>query len=228
MYQRWEELLFAHWEVPAEVLQNRLPPGLTVDTFEGRAYLGVVPFFMSGVRPAYLPAVPWLSSFRELNLRTYVYDRNGLPGVWFFSLDCSQPVAVAVARTFFHLPYHFARMNADRDDDRIWNYTSQRRGQACALQYRYRLDGEVFQAQPGTLDYFLIERYVLFSWNGKSLFSGRVHHVPYPLKQTAQILVNPGLMELEGFKGMTPAPCHVTGSHGVTVEVFALEKISEA
>jgi len=110
MYQQWRDLLFLHWEYPAAAIQETLPEGLFVDTFGGTAYLGIVPFFMRNSRPRFLPAVPGLSNFMELNLRTYVYDRSGIPGVWFYSLDANQPLAVEIARRIFHLPYRHAKM----------------------------------------------------------------------------------------------------------------------
>ncbi|RYD26824.1 MAG: DUF2071 domain-containing protein, partial [Verrucomicrobiaceae bacterium] len=113
MFQRWSGLLFLHWRMNPEEIQRRLPHGLHVDTFGGKAWVGVVPFFMERIRPVGIPAVPWLSWFLELNVRTYVYDDKGRPGVWFFSLDCNQPVAVEFARKIFHLPYQHAAMNAE-------------------------------------------------------------------------------------------------------------------
>ena len=110
MYQRWYDLLFLHWAWDAAEIQATLPAGLTVDTFDGQAWLGVVPFAMSGVRPRGLPAVGGLSAFLELNLRTYVHAADGTPGVWFYSLDCEQRLAVMIARTLFGLPYRHARM----------------------------------------------------------------------------------------------------------------------
>lgn len=101
MRQRWEKLLFLHWAWDAAEVQRTLPLGLTVDTFEGRAWLGVVPFFMRDVRPAWVPSVPGISNFLELNVRTYVFDGRGRPGIWFYSLDCNQRLAVRAARTFF-------------------------------------------------------------------------------------------------------------------------------
>src|SRR5690606_19660805 len=106
-------LLFAHWHVDPALVQATLPTGLYVDTYEGHAYLGIVPFAMERVRPARLPALPWFSSFLELNVRTYVHDADGRPGVWFYSLDCNQPLAVTYARWRYHLPYQHARMAAD-------------------------------------------------------------------------------------------------------------------
>ena len=111
MYQRWDRLLFLHWEYSPDAIQETLPPGLSVDTFEGRAFLGVVPFFMRNIRPRVLPAVPYLSNFLECNVRTYVHDENGVPGVWFFSLDTNRWLAYKIARIAFRLPYYWAAMN---------------------------------------------------------------------------------------------------------------------
>jgi uncharacterized protein YqjF (DUF2071 family) len=110
MRQRWDDLFFLHWEYSTVAIQARLPAGLTVDTFEGKAHLGVVGFRMNAVRPVGLPALPWLSYFNELNVRTYVRDAAGEPGVWFFSLDCDRYPAVAIARWGFGLPYEHAAL----------------------------------------------------------------------------------------------------------------------
>ena len=117
MRQCWSGLLFLHWPVDPAMIQSRLPDGLFVDTYDNKAWLGVVPFFMDRVRPVMLPPVPGLSWFLELNVRTYVHDAQGRPGVWFFSLDCNQPLAVEIARRFFHLPYEHAAMKAARRGD---------------------------------------------------------------------------------------------------------------
>jgi uncharacterized protein YqjF (DUF2071 family) len=116
MHQRWESLLFLHWRWDAAEIQRTLPPGLFVDTFQGDAWLAIVPFYMRGIRPRFCPPVPGISDFLELNVRTYVHDEQGRPGVWFYSLDCNQPLAVWTARTFFHLPYQHARMWAEISD----------------------------------------------------------------------------------------------------------------
>ncbi len=112
MRQRWTGLLFLHWPVEPALVAERLPAGLHVDTFEGNAWLGAVPFFMDRVRPVGTPPLPWLSWFMELNVRTYVHDDHGNAGVWFFSLDCNQPLAVEIARRSFHLPYQHAVMRS--------------------------------------------------------------------------------------------------------------------
>lgn len=176
-YQRWTDLLFAHWEVDPALVQTTLPPGLFADMFHGRAFVGIVPFFMERVRPAWLPSFPWISWFMELNVRTYVHDENGEPGVWFHSLDCNQPVAVALARRVFHLPYFHARMTARRPGDRITYQCARRCGDAAESRFEWSRAHHGTVAQPGSLDFFLTERYRLFAKDSEgALHSGRVHH----------------------------------------------------
>lgn len=216
MRQRWDDLLFLHWEASPEELQRTLPDGLTLDTYEGRAYIGVVPFFMNGVRPAFLPPLPWLSYFMELNVRTYVRDRDGNSGVWFYSLDCNQPVAVRLARRFFGLPYWDAAMSA-RD-----GYRCERRDGKAHAAFAYDTSPETHEAEPGTLEWFLVERYLLFAMKGERLHRGRVHHLPYPLR--------PATLRECSVRGLGPValegpPVHVIASPGVSVEVFGIEQI---
>ena len=139
MFQQWREVLFLHWEYPVAAIQATLPEGLFVDTFDGKAYLGIVPFFMRNVRPRFLPIVPALSHFMELNLRTYVHDRAGVPGVWFYSLDANQWLAVEIARRFFHLPYEHAEMESRRTESGALRYQSKRLGggaqSECVFEY---------------------------------------------------------------------------------------------
>ncbi|MBL6765129.1 MAG: DUF2071 domain-containing protein [Verrucomicrobiae bacterium] len=120
MLHQWSDLLFLHWEDPMAEIQRTLPEGLYVDTFDGKAFLGI--------RPRYLPAVPGISNFMELNLRTYVHDREGVPGAWFYSLDANQRLAVKIARRFFHLPYEFAHMKSSRTPEGRIHYESRRAG----------------------------------------------------------------------------------------------------
>lgn len=178
--QRWADLLFAHWTVEPAVIQATLPKGLFVDTFEGRAYVGIVPFSMERVRPSYLPAVPLISWFLELNVRTYVHDARGNPGVWFYSLDCSNPLAVVLARRFFHLPYFRAEMSLRRSGASV-RYRSLRKGSGEAPgAFAWDQEGEGQEAGPGTLEFFLLERYLLFASDSAGrLFQGQVHHAPY-------------------------------------------------
>src|SRR4028119_908133 len=164
----WRDLLFMHWPVSAEGLMPLIPPALDLDTFDGTAWLGVVPFRMTGVRPRFLPAVPWLSGFPELNLRTYV-TAGGRPGIWFFSLDAHNPVAVRLARATFHLPYFDARMSYRKEGEEI-HYGSVRthRGAPPAeFAGRYRPSGAPFESLPGSLERFLTERYCLYAADGR-------------------------------------------------------------
>ncbi len=225
MHQRWRRLLFLHWEVDAEAVRASLPHGLEVDLFDGKAYVGIVPFFMRDVRPRFCPPVYWLSDFLELNVRTYVRDREGRPGVWFYSLDCTQPVAVWAARTFFKLPYFRARMRAQVGPESAFvYYDCKRRGEKATSHYEYRASGEAVRATAGSLDEFLVERYRLFAYRGRRLYSGRVWHHPYEIARADVLQWSALPLEQAGFdSGMMP-PDHAVVSAGVDVEVFPLRK----
>lgn len=222
MFQTWSELLFLHWRWDPEDIQKRLPAGLTVDTFDGSAWLGIVPFFMKNIRPRFCPAVPWISNFLELNVRTYVFDEQERPGVWFFSLDCNQPVAVWTARTFFHLPYQHSRMSAQVPLPRTVDYSNHRNGDTTASRFHYTLSSSTTAAQPGTLDFFLVERYLLFANTPRGLRCGQVHHVPYPVATAEVARFDTRLLQLNGFTEPKIAPDHVCGSPGVDVSIYAL------
>lgn len=195
MTMSWLDLLFAHWRVPAEVIASRLPPGLEVDTFEGEAWVAVVPFWMDNVTGRWLPNVPGLSRFPELNVRTYVTAIGEKPGVWFFSLDADQRLAVWGARTFFDLPYVKADMNCRKDDEGWVHYDSRRtdtRMAAGEFRGRYRGVGEVYRSEPGSLEAWLTERYCLYAAdeNGR-VGRGEIQHVAWPLRRAeAEIEVN--------------------------------------
>ena len=230
MYQRWDELLFLHWAFEVSTIQQSLPRGLAVDTFQGKAYLGIVPFFMRNIRPPLCPAVWGISNFLELNLRTYVYDKDGLPGVWFYSLDANQQLAVRLARRFFHLPYFYATMRAEKNNQtEEVTYSSHRRGTREDLDshFRYRASGRLREAKPGTLEFFLIERYVLFAHLSQTsaLFRGRVHHSPYLIANADGAEWTDLLFELDGFERPRRTPDHVVVSPGVDVEVFGVERV---
>jgi uncharacterized protein YqjF (DUF2071 family) len=200
MAQSWHDLLFAHWPVDVAVMRPLLPPQLQVDTFEGSAWLAVVPFRMTGVRLRGTPALPWLSAFPELNVRTYV-TCDGKPGVWFFSLDAGNALAVAIARAWFHLPYFRARMICVEREGWI-HYQSERthRGSPSgSLEGRYRPIGKVFFAQNGTLEYFLTERYCLYTTDERGgIICGEIHHPPWPLQRAEAALAHNSMAESLG------------------------------
>lgn len=189
----WHDLLFMHWPVPAALLRPLLPDSLEIDSFEGTAWLGVVPFRMSDMHPRYLPALPWLSSFAEINLRTYVSVR-GARGVWFFSLDAANPLAVSIARAAFYLPYFTAKITASSSGGQI-HYASERshRGAPPAgFRASYAGAGDNFKAARGSLEYFLTERYCFFSADGRgSIWRTDISHDPWPLQPAeAEVAVN--------------------------------------
>ena len=192
MAQRWHELLFAHWSLPAAALRPLVPGSLELDMFDGHAWLGVIPFRMSGVRPRLLPPVPLLSAFPELNVRTYVVV-DDKPGVYFFSLDAASRVAVWAARRFYRLPYHRARMRAQTVADSI-QYSSPRTDSTgpAELLATYRPTGPVLEPVSGTLDHWLTERYCLYTVapNG-TVHRGEIHHPPWRLQPAeAEIRAN--------------------------------------
>lgn len=224
MFQRWSHLLFLHWEVPAELLTETLPAGLHLDTFQDRAFLGIVPFYMEKVRPRFLPPVPRLSWFLELNLRTYVYDDQGRPGVWFYSLDANQALAVELARKLFHLPYQHAEMSSQQDDKGI-HYQSRRKSGSDRASYHYQGQGEIQTAAPNTLEFFLLERYLLFSTNKQGqLKIGQVHHRPYPFQIAT--CENPSLLPFRWNQFPEPKtpPISSLYSPGVDVQIFPLRR----
>ncbi|CAN5612994.1 DUF2071 domain-containing protein [soil metagenome] len=182
----WHDVLFMHFPVPEEILRPLVPPRLHLDTFDGSAWLGVVPFRMSGVRPRFSPSVPTLSNFPEINLRTYV-TADGRPGVWFFSLDAHNPIAVRLARTTFALPYFDAMMSCEKKGDTV-EYRSvrtHRRSPEAEFAGRYRPTGEVEETGPGSIEHFLTERYCLYAARpgGGVVRRGDIHHEMWPLRK---------------------------------------------
>jgi uncharacterized protein len=221
MYQRWTKLLFLHWQWDPDEIQKRLPRKLAVDRFDGSAWIGIVPFFMSGIRPAGFSPFPVISKFLELNLRTYVRDESERPGVWFFSLDANQPLAVWAARILFALPYQHATMSASQVGP--WtDYISARNGHEPLLNYHYRSKGMVEEAALGSLEFFLIERYRLFAFRGGQLLSGRVYHIPYQLNGAEVDRYDPRLFDLDGFDVPVRPPDHVCYVRRVDVSVYPL------
>jgi uncharacterized protein len=208
MTQTWHDLLFAHWPVDADALRAKIPSGFDLDLFEGQAWLGVVPFHMTNVAPRGIPALPWLSAFPELNVRTYVRV-HGNPGVYFFSLDAANPLAVGVARALVHLPYYSASMQVETKDGWV-HYRSKRipsSGNAAELVGRYRPTGGAHQPVDGTLEHFLTERYCLFTVD-RSFRAHRldIHHPPWPLQPAeAELTVNT-MAEAAGIRLPAMAP----------------------
>ena len=190
MTQRWNDLLFAHWPTPPSSIAALIPEGLQVDTFHGSAWLGVVPFWMDRIKLRGLPPIPFTRSFPELNLRTYVRDQQtGMPGVYFLSLDANNLLAVAFARTMYNLPYYWAEMRLQQRSEREFSFYSRRRatGKPVIFKARYRGLGptrKLVESRIGSLEYFLTERYCLFSRDRSGQpMRASIHHVPWPLEE---------------------------------------------
>ncbi|MDP9338968.1 MAG: DUF2071 domain-containing protein [Acidobacteriota bacterium] len=184
MKQVWHDLLFAHWPIPLAAMRPLIPPQLELDVFAGQAWLGVVPFRMSGVKIRGVLGIRGFSPFPELNVRTYVV-RDGHPGVWFFSLDAANALAVWGARRAFHLPYFQATMRCEEKAGWIhYESTRQHRGALPAsLRGQYRGVGETFTALPGTLEHFLTERYCLYTANRNGrIIRCDIHHPAWSLQ----------------------------------------------
>ena len=222
MHQRWAELAFLHWPVPVAAVRATIPEALTIDTFAGHAWVGLVPFTVTGARPMLMPPLPWVSDFHEVNVRTYVHRGGADPGVWFFSLDASNPVVVAAARALFHLPYAHARMEMAVDAGGV-DFRSERVSSpaaACAL--RYEPEGTAKPAAVGTLEHFLVERYILYTGSGGRLWQAQVHHEPYPLQRARAQLMREGLIAAAGIARPDEPPAHVHFAREVNVEIFSL------
>jgi uncharacterized protein YqjF (DUF2071 family) len=224
--QSWRDLLFLHWPVEPAALAPHIPDGLTLQTFDGVAWLAVVPFRMTGVSARWLPDVPGLSAFPELNVRTYV-ERDGVPGVWFLSLDADHRLAVRVARRFFHLPYVYAQMSCRSDGEAIV-YRSERPGPGPRARFaaRYEPVGPPCPAESGTLDHFLTERYCLYARTPRGDFlRGQVHHVAWPLQEARVAIDANELPAANGIDVDAAGPAHVRFARRVDVVLWPLEAV---
>ena len=180
MKQVWHDLLFAHWPIQPDVMRALLPRQMTLDTFEGQAWVGVVPFHMSGIRGRGLPVVPGLSRFPELNVRTYV-TYGGKPGVYFFSLDAANLAAVWAARRFYHLPYFHAAMSSREVGGDI-HYFSRRKEGSAAFRGHYRPVRQVQLREPRTFEHWATERYCLYTVHKEAVYRCEIHHQQWPLQ----------------------------------------------
>lgn len=222
--QTWEDLLFAHWRVPLEEVHHHVPHELEVELRDGSAWVGIVPFRLAGLRLRGGLPLPRLSSFLELNVRTYVRAADDKPGVWFFSLDASSPLAVRAARRAYRLPYFHARMSLDRADD--WrDYECARSGErGKVFSGRYRPAGEVFHAQPGSLEWFLAERYCLYATDRRgALYRAEIHHGPWPLQPAEAELE---LTSIAPFELHGEPVCHFAARQDALL--WPLERVSGA
>ena len=200
MAMTWHDLLFAHWRIPFAAVRPLVPGTLSIDTFDGSAWIGVVPFRMSGVRLRGTPALPGPGAFPELNVRTYVTD-GAKPGVWFFSLDAASRLAVRAARRWFRLPYFDAEMSCANDgDDVVYrSHRTHRGAHPAEFAARYGPSGRPFAAQPGSLEHWLTERYCLYAAAPDgALLRGEIHHAHWPLQPASAAIDTNTMAEAAG------------------------------
>jgi uncharacterized protein len=221
MGQTWEDLLFAHWRLPAEVLRQRIPEGLELDEYDGSAWIGVTPFRLTNLRFRGLLPLPLASSFLELNVRTYV-TANGKPGIWFFSLDAASAVAVEMARRTYRLPYFRARMSAERRGDEIVYECVRSEEPGRAFSGRYRPAGPTSHAVPGSLEWFLCERYCLYVVDRGDVFRADIHHPLWDL-QPAHAEIDLNTMPPVELPDEQPA-CHFSRRQDVVI--WPLERVT--
>jgi uncharacterized protein YqjF (DUF2071 family) len=187
MGQVWLDLLFAHWPLPPAALAAVVPPGLSLDTYEGRAWIGVTPFRVVGLRLRGMAPVPVLSAFEEINVRTYV-TVEGRPGIYFLSLDAASLPAVFAARRAYRLPYFHSRIAMDEDDGRF-AYRSRRTapdGPPASFAAEYQPRGPLLPVVAGSLERWLTERYCLYTLDERRrVHRGEIHHPPWPLHSAA-------------------------------------------
>lgn len=227
MRQVWRHLGFLHWPVDRDAVARLLPPTLEVDTFAGAAYLGIVPFTIPLTRTPRL-GVPMAPAFHEINLRTYVHRGGSDPGVWFFSLEATSRLAVAGARLAYGLPYFHARIDlVERGSAALplFDYRARRRspggaGGAPGFRCRYGPIGPAAAAAPGTLEFFLAERYLLYSLGGGVLRTARVSHPPYPLQLAAATAIDETLARAAGLPPLEGAPPLVHYAREVDVRIY--------
>jgi hypothetical protein len=229
MHQNWGKLLFMHWRIDEKLLRPLIPKALAIDSFDGSAWIAVAPFTMWDIRalPPFVPRLPGLSSAHELNVRTYVYLDN-IPGVWFFSLDCNSGTAVRAARALYHLPYYRAEIELkgkNAGEDRFVDYSLVRtEAPPARFHSSWQIDEKLPTSQPGSLDFFLTERYCLYSENGGNLYRAQIHHQPWPLRKAELVSFSSSMIESHGL----PAPEGDPLLHyceEISVDIWPLRKL---
>jgi uncharacterized protein YqjF (DUF2071 family) len=227
MHQDWGKLLFMHWRMDEKALRPLIPERLTIDTFDGTPWVAVTPFTMWDIRafPPLLPPVPGLSSMHELNVRTYVHLEN-VPGVWFFSLDANSSIAVLTARTFFHLPYYNAEMELEQEGKKIIYSSRRTEGEAPAaeLDATWKIGETLAYSHPGSLEFFLTERYCLYAAHKQKLYRCRIHHEPWPLQKATLSSFDSTMLEAQGLPTPKDKPL-LHYAEEVSVDIWPLEEV---
>jgi uncharacterized protein YqjF (DUF2071 family) len=227
MYQTWGKLLFLHWTVRQEVIRPLVPDSLQLDSFEGKTWVSMSPFTMWGIRPVCFPVLPLVSRSHELNVRTYVH-RDGVPGVWFLSLDANNPLAVWGARMTFHLPYFRAGMRLEQNGDAI-HFQSRRKGRSTEAEFNaaWDLGAALPEAQLGSLDFFLVERYCLYAQYRDRLYRARIYHLPWALRQVKLSRFASTMLESHGVPTPSGPPVLHAQAKPLRVEVWPLKEVGQ-
>jgi uncharacterized protein YqjF (DUF2071 family) len=223
MEHHWGKLMFMHWPISEELLRPLIPEGLKIDTFDGAAWIGLTPFTLWDVRLSFTPPVPWLSDFHELNVRTYVHH-DGVPGVWFLSLDTNSTTTVIGARSLYHLPYFRADIDLKEDGENIHFSLERAVDPPAGFEATYAAGGGVHEAEPGTLEFFLVERYCLYSADGGDLYRGRIHHRPWPLQAARLSSYRSSMIESHGLPTPEGDPL-LHYAEALEVSIWPLEKV---
>lgn len=221
MFQKWRDLSFLHCSLEPEIIQALLPDDLTIDTFDGRAWVGLVPFWMTGIRFPWIPPVPGTHTFPETNVRTYVHRNGQEPGVWFFSLDAANSLAVWWAKRFFGLPYHLAEMMVSGKEN--LQYRSIRHRGEATHEISIKVGTQLPMPVPGSLEFFLVERYLLYAEHKGQLYTGLVHHKPYEIRDAEVVGCKETMLQAAGIPSQPWE--HICYSPGVDVEVFAINPV---
>jgi len=226
MHQKWGKLLFIHWRIEEKLLRPLVPKGLEIDTFDGSAWIAVTPFTMWDIRalPPFIPPIPGLNSMHELNVRTYVH-KDRVPGVWFFSLDANSAAAVLAARTFFFLPYYHSEMELEKEDDTI-DYSSVRTDDPPAeFHASWNIGESLNYSHPGSIDFFLTERYCLYCERAGEIYRARIHHEPWPLREATLSSLSSTMIESHGLLTRSGDPLlHYCEEIGV--DIWRLESVA--
>ena len=223
--QTWGKLLFMHWRLPAGVLRAHVPAQLEIDTFDGDAWIAVAPFTIWDMRASFLPPVPGLSEMHEVNVRTYVHYQ-GVPGVYFLSLDASSALAVFGARTFFLLPYFTAEMSLRQEGDSITYHSRRTHGDAPAAVFdgRWTFGARLPESQPGSLAFFLTERYCFYTTHHDTVFRCRIHHPPWPLSDAEVSTYHSTMIESHGIPAPDGPPL-LHYAEEITVDIWPLARV---